>query len=97
MLVLSREVDEEIVLVLPDGREISVMVVDLQGDKARIGIQADRDIRIHRKEIWREICAESTGMRDVGNGTGEQGIQGPTDARDVSGPGDTRPVDLQGR
>jgi len=51
MLVLSRKKSEEIVI---DDR-ISIMVVEIRGDKVRLGIDAPADIKIHRKEIWLEI------------------------------------------
>jgi len=36
------------------GDGISIMVVEIRGDKVRIGIKAPNDIKIHRKEIWLE-------------------------------------------
>ena len=47
MLVLSRQKDEEIII---DGK-IRVMVVAIRGDKVRIGIDAPKDVTVHRKEI----------------------------------------------
>jgi carbon storage regulator len=55
MLVLSRKKSEEIVI---DDR-ISIMVVEIRGDKVRLGIDAPAEIKIHRKEIWLEIQKES--------------------------------------
>ncbi len=51
MLVLSRYRQESIILKLPDGQEITVMVVDVRGDSVRIGITADKSISILRGEI----------------------------------------------
>jgi carbon storage regulator len=51
MLVLSRKKSEEIII---DDR-ISIMVVEIRGDKVRIGVSAPGNIKIHRKEIWLEI------------------------------------------
>ena len=51
MLVLSRHTDEEVVFLLPDGREIVLKVVSIQGDKARLGFTADRDVKILRREV----------------------------------------------
>lgn len=48
MLVLSRKRDEEIVI---DDR-IRIVVVEIRGDKVRLGIEAPRDVDVHRKEIW---------------------------------------------
>jgi carbon storage regulator len=54
MLVLSRKKTEEIVI----GDDISIMVVEIRGDKVRIGIDAPKHIKVHRKEIWLAIQKE---------------------------------------
>ena len=60
MLVLSREVEQTIVIVLPDNRTIEVKVVDIRGSKTRIGVTADKDIQVHRSEVWQEIRREGS-------------------------------------
>jgi len=55
MLVLSREKGKTIVI--GDG-EIEVTVVDIRGDKVRLGITAPKNIPINRKEVYEEILAE---------------------------------------
>jgi carbon storage regulator CsrA len=50
MLVISRKTGEEITLTLPDGRTIVVKVKKIQGQAAKIGIQAPKDIQISRLE-----------------------------------------------
>lgn len=47
MLVLSRKLDERIQI----GDHIVVTIVDIRGDKVRIGIQAPPDVAVHREEI----------------------------------------------
>jgi carbon storage regulator len=47
MLVLSRRIDESIVI----NDNITIVVVDIRGDNVRLGIEAPKDIVIHRKEI----------------------------------------------
>lgn len=47
MLVLSRVKDESVVI----DNNIEVCIVDIRGDKVRLGITAPRDIPVHRKEI----------------------------------------------
>lgn len=55
MLVLSRKKDEEIVIA--DG-EIRIMIIEIRGDKVRIGIDAPRDITVHRREVFDAIAKE---------------------------------------
>ena len=54
MLVLSRKKDEVICI----GDDIEIIVVDVRGDKVRLGISAPRDITVHRKEIVLKIQEE---------------------------------------
>lgn len=54
MLVLSRQVDESIMI----GDDIEVMVVDVRGDKVRLGITAPEGVDVHRKEIYDAIQRE---------------------------------------
>jgi cytosine deaminase len=55
MLVLTRQRDETIVI----GNHIEVTVVDIRGDKVRLGINAPRDITVHRKEVYDQIRKEN--------------------------------------
>lgn len=55
MLVLSRKKGERIMI----GDDISVMVVAIQGDKVRIGIEAPRSVDVHREEVYEKIHAGS--------------------------------------
>ena len=54
MLVLSRKKNESIVI---DDR-IVITVVEIRGDKIRLGIEAPRDVAVHRSEIFAAIQAE---------------------------------------
>jgi len=54
MLVLSRQKDESIMI----GNGIEIVVVDIRGDKVRLGINAPRDVPVHRKEIYNAIQKE---------------------------------------
>ncbi len=49
MLVLSRRLDQSIVI--GDGK-ITITVVDIRGDKVRLGIVAPKEIPVHRQEIY---------------------------------------------
>lgn len=60
MLVLSRKIDE--VLIIKDGdTEIRVMVVDIRGDKVRLGVDAPPHVTIHRIEVQKRIDSENAG------------------------------------
>ena len=54
MLVLSRQRDESIFI----GENIKVTVVDIRGDKVRLGIEAPRDVPVHRQEVYEAIQRE---------------------------------------
>ena len=51
MLVLSRQVNETIVLDLDDGRTVLITVVELAGNRVRLGIEAPADVPIRRAEL----------------------------------------------
>ncbi len=55
MLVLSRHRDESIII----GDDIIITVVDIRGDKVRLGIQAPPDVPVHRKEVYEAIQREN--------------------------------------
>jgi carbon storage regulator len=71
MLVLSRQRDETIMI----GDEIEITVVDIRGDKVRLGINAPTRIAVHRKEVYEAIKVENeqasrlagTSLPDGGN------------------------------
>ena len=54
MLVLSRQKDESIMI----GDEVEITIVDVRGDKVRLGINAPRSVAVHRKEIYLAIQKE---------------------------------------
>jgi len=51
VLVLSRQRDEDILI----GDNIVVTVVDIRGDKVRLGISAPTEIPVHRREVYEAI------------------------------------------
>jgi len=55
MLVLSRTRDETIMI----GDDIEITVVDIRGDKVRLGINAPAEIPVHRKEVYDAIKREN--------------------------------------
>lgn len=55
MLVLTRKVDQSIMI----GDHIRIVVVEVRGEQVKLGIDAPRDIMVHRQEIYQEIQAEN--------------------------------------
>ena len=61
MLVLSRQKDESIVI----GDDIEITIVDIRGDKVRLGIAAPSEIPVHRKEVYEAIQRENVQAAQV--------------------------------
>lgn len=55
MLVLSRTRDESIII----GDNVVVTVVDIRGDKVKLGIEAPQDVTVHRREVYEAIRREN--------------------------------------
>lgn len=55
MLVLSRHRDESIMI----GDDIVITIVDIRGDKVRLGIDAPTDVPVHRQEVYEAIQREN--------------------------------------
>lgn len=55
MLVLSRKKNESIII----NDTISIVVVEIRGDKVRLGIEAPKEVSVHRQEIYEAIRAEA--------------------------------------
>lgn len=53
MLVLSRRIGESVVV----GTDVVVTILEVRGDIVRVGIQAPRDVPVHRKEVFEAIEA----------------------------------------
>jgi carbon storage regulator len=59
MLVLSRQKDESIII----GDNVEVTIVDIRGDKVRLGITAPKDIPVHRREVYEAIQREKENQK----------------------------------
>lgn len=57
MLVLTRKTNQTVLI----GDDVEVTVLSVTGDKVRIGIQAPRDVPVHREEVYAEIQRERAG------------------------------------
>jgi carbon storage regulator len=61
MLVLSRQRDESIMI----GDDVEIIIVDVRGDKVRLGITAPKDIPVHRREIYDAIQREKSEKKEA--------------------------------
>ena len=64
MLVLSRQKDESIII----GDDVEVTIVDVRGDKVRLGITAPKEISVHRREVYEAIQREKKGKHAPNKG-----------------------------
>ena len=55
MLVLSRHRDESIMI----GDNVMITIVDIRGDKVRLGIDAPQEVPVHRQEVYEAIKREN--------------------------------------
>ena len=55
MLVLSRQRDESIII----GDNVVITVVDVRGDKVKLGIDSPKEISVHRREVYEAIQREN--------------------------------------
>jgi carbon storage regulator len=55
MLILSRKVNEKIMI----GEDISVSIIEVRGDQVRLGVDAPRNVKVFRQEVFDAIMAEN--------------------------------------
>jgi len=61
MLVLSRKKDESIVI----NNDITIVVVEIRGDKVRLGVEAPKEVPVHRQEVFEAIARGETVAESV--------------------------------
>ena len=59
MLILTRRVGETLMI----GDEVTVTVLGVKGNQVRIGVNAPRDVTVHREEIYERIKAEQAAQQ----------------------------------
>ena len=60
MLILTRRVTESLMI----GKDITVTILGIKGNQVRVGIQAPRDLPVHREEVFHRIREEEGGLPD---------------------------------
>jgi carbon storage regulator len=73
MLVLSRKKDESIMI----GDEVEITIVDVRGDKVRLGITAPKSIPVHRREVYDAIQREKKAAAESQNHVEEESKKEP--------------------
>ncbi len=67
MLVLSRKKNESIVI----NNDITIVVVEIRGDKVRLGVEAPKEVPVHRREVYEAI------LRNAQAEAGNNGVDTP--------------------
>jgi len=76
MLVLSRKKNESIVI----NDDITIVVVEIRGDKVRLGVEAPKEVPVHRREVFDAI-------RRNESPSNRQGTEAPTNSTGSTGNG----------
>ena len=69
MLVLSRKKDESIVI----NNDITIVVVEIRGDKVRLGVEAPKEVPVHRREVYEAIARGEPVAESLPSDTGTAG------------------------
>lgn len=68
MLVLSRKKNESIVI----NDNITIVVVEIRGDKVRLGVEAPKEVPVHRREVFDAIQRGETATKDESPSASEE-------------------------
>lgn len=63
MLVLSRKSNQSIII----GKDIEIMILDIQKDQIKIGIKAPKEVSVFRKEIYLQIQLQNISASETSN------------------------------
>jgi carbon storage regulator len=78
MLVLSRKKNESIVI----NNDITIVVVEIRGDKVRLGVEAPKEVPVHRREVYDAIRRNELALG------GDKAPAAPTEADANGAPGE---------
>ncbi|MFZ2236992.1 MAG: carbon storage regulator CsrA [Dokdonella sp.] len=71
MLILTRRVGETLMI----GDEVTVTVLGVKGNQVRIGINAPKDVAVHREEIYERIKREQAGLPPIPRSSDDQAAE----------------------
>lgn len=63
MLVLSRKKNESIII----NNDITIVVVEIRGDKVRLGVEAPKEVPVHRREVYDAIKGSEAEQKENAN------------------------------
>ncbi len=78
MLVLSRKKNESIVI----NNDITIVVVEIRGDKVRLGVEAPKEVPVHRREVYEAILRNA---QDENQSNGAPGVAHSSDESNSTG------------
>ncbi|MBR1640527.1 MAG: carbon storage regulator CsrA [Treponema sp.] len=70
MLILSRKIDEKIKI----GDEITITIIDVHGDQVKIGVEAPKNVKVFRQEVFDAIQTENKAAVASGDGDNQKAI-----------------------
>ena len=68
MLVLSRKKNESIII----NNDITIVVVEIRGDKVRLGVEAPREVPVHRREVYAAIKRNELASAEKSSGAAQE-------------------------